>query len=194
MKKIIFWTLLLSGISLSAQHISGISRIGKLSDGLIAVEKNGEWGFINPGGDLVIDFRQDIAVRENPPAFSEGLCLIKETKEGITYYGYMDKTGKTVISPAFLNATSFSNGLAFAIVRSKTVRGKNEYLDMDIIANEFDEVVINPKGEIVQYLRQLKGILLSEKRYRQPRIEAALLSPQLVGTRDKNGMWNIYKF
>ncbi|MGS2740200.1 WG repeat-containing protein [Sinomicrobium sp. M5D2P17] len=194
MKKLVIWTLLLSGISLSAQHISDISRIGELSDGLIAVEKNGEWGFINLKGDLVINFRQDIAVRENAPTFNEGLCLIKEIKEGITYYGYMDKTGKTVISPAFLNATSFNNGLAFAIVRSKTVRGKNEYLDMDIIANEFDEVVINPKGEIVQYLRQLKGILLSEKRYRQPDIEAELLSPHLVGTKNKNGMWNIYKF
>ncbi|RNL85382.1 WG repeat-containing protein [Sinomicrobium pectinilyticum] len=194
MKKLVIWMLLLSGISLSAQHISDISGIGKLSDGLIAIEKNGEWGFINPDGELVIGFRQDIVVRESAPVFSEGLCLIEETREGIAYYGYMDNTGKTVIPPVFLNATPFDNGLAFAIVTSKSVRGKNQYLDMDIVVNEFDEVAINPKGEIIAYLGQRKGVLLTKKRYKQPQIEAQLLSPRLAGVKNKNGTWNIYKF
>ncbi|MGS2764997.1 WG repeat-containing protein [Sinomicrobium sp. M5D2P9] len=193
MRHFIFWTLLLSGITLFAQQISGISGIGELSDDLIAVEKNGEWGFINPDGDLVIGFRPDIVVHGNAPAFKEGLCLIKEVKEGIAYYGYMDQTGKTVISPVFLNATSFDNGLAFAIVTSRTVRGKNEYMDKDIIANEFDEVIINQKGEVVRYLRQIKGVLLTEKRYKQPKIEAKVISPRLIGVKDKNGTWSIYK-
>ncbi|RAV28911.1 WG repeat-containing protein [Sinomicrobium soli] len=193
MKRFVIWALLLWGISPYAQHISDITKIGRCSEGLISVEKDGKWGFVDTEGTLVINFRDDIVAKENSPFYSEGLCRISEVRNGIVFYGYMDRTGQTVIPAQFLNATPFHNGFAIAIVTSKNIRGKNEYLNMDIVVNEFDEVVINTQGEIVTYLRELKGILLSGKRYEQPRIASEMLSNHLVAIKNEDGKWSIHK-
>ena len=177
----------------NAQEINNLSRVGDFSDGLVAIEKDGKWAFMDNSGNIAIDFRDDLLVINKMPEFTDNRCLIKEVREGIEYYGYMDKTGQTVIKPAFLNATPFKDGHALAIINTRSVRGKNEYLNKDIVHNEFDEVVLNTQGDIVKYLRQIKGIIMTKGRYKQPKIESRFLSKDLLSVKDENGKWKIIK-
>lgn len=73
------------------------------SEGLAAVKKDGKWGFIDTGGNVVIDLRYDSA-----NSFSEGLAAVQNGGK----WGYVDKNG-TVVIPITLDATfAFSEGIA----------------------------------------------------------------------------------
>src|SRR5262249_43054146 len=83
-----------------------------------------KWGFIDKTGALVIPCQFDDVAMDNyggfedpnychgvPKAFrnfSEGLCAVRIGNK----WGYIDKTGKVVISPQFDSAGIFSEGLA----------------------------------------------------------------------------------
>jgi hypothetical protein len=195
MKKLLLFILPLAMIfSLSAQELSGFSAIGEVSDGLISVKKDGKWGFINTDGTLVIDYRDDIVVTEGAPAFKEGLCLIGTKKEGIPFYGYMDTGGHVVIEPKYLNASSFKDGYAIVLKVEEQVRGTNQYLNKEIIDRNFDEILINTKGEELKYLNQHKGILLDAKKYQKPELVSRVLTSDMAATTDDQGNWKIVKF
>ncbi|MCX5835276.1 MAG: WG repeat-containing protein [Deltaproteobacteria bacterium] len=75
----------------------------EFSEGLAAVQKEGETGFIDPDGKLVLK-----VLFHDARKFSEGLAAIQvETK-----WGYIDKKGRYVINPLFDGAGDFSEGLA----------------------------------------------------------------------------------
>ena len=124
---------------LNKPTILALDEVAPFSEGLAAVRKSDQWGFIDKAGKLVIDFRPDLVWNENTdsllpgilgiryPRFKEGRCLVKEMKEeDIPYYGFMDKTGKMVIEPEYLNITEFENGNALGIYCKRTFRGKNK--------------------------------------------------------------------
>jgi hypothetical protein len=92
------------------------------SEGLVPVEIKEKSGYMDRTGKLVI-----AAQFEDAEDFSEGLAPVKvrgdETtwcpaeesgsRKGFTMkWGYIDKTGKTVIAPQFESASAFSEGLA----------------------------------------------------------------------------------
>lgn len=91
------------------------------SEGLVPMQTKGKWGFMNPAGQLVIP-----ATFEDAKDFREGLAPVKVKGElvwcpagaegnrsGSTMrWGYVDKTGKIVITPSFESAEPFSEGLA----------------------------------------------------------------------------------
>jgi hypothetical protein len=57
--------------------------------GLLAVAKNGEWGFINEKCETVIPFCYDVV-----GSFSEGLAAVYLNG----HWAYIDETGKEVIT------------------------------------------------------------------------------------------------
>ena len=105
-------------------------RVERFSEGLAAVAswfgETAKYGFINRKGETAIPLRFD------PPLgfhgyildlgrFSEGLAPVRVGN----LYGYINKKGRIVIAPQFLNAAEFSEGLASVI----TPAGQTGYID-----------------------------------------------------------------
>jgi hypothetical protein len=214
MKRLFIIMLLLSipmiGISQTLEDINtptvaGLDQIGSFSEGLAAVRKGNEWGFINEEGKLIIDFRGDLVWNRVPntaklgvenfgyPQFKNGLCAIKVVKEdGITRYGFLDKKGTIAIPAEFLNVSQFSDGHTIGIYEKKVLRGKNPF-KLRIYQYDFTEVVVNKEGEMIWPIQERQGIVMSEKLYELPEIHAAMISDKLLMVKDKTKTWNIVK-
>ena len=83
-----------------SQELAEFDYIAPFNDGMAAVKKGEQWGFINDEGQQVIDLRDDLVLinykSKSYPIFSDGRCLITEVRDGIKYFGYIDKSGKVV--------------------------------------------------------------------------------------------------
>ncbi|HKK12787.1 MAG TPA: WG repeat-containing protein, partial [Flavobacteriaceae bacterium] len=94
MKKamILFVALSLTTFYGNAQSVENLDFVSTFNDGLAAVEKDGQWGFINTKGDIVVNFRNDLVSTKfedgTYPIFKDGRCLIAQEKDGISYFGY----------------------------------------------------------------------------------------------------------
>lgn len=107
-------------------------------EGLIAFTKGGKTGFMNATGKVVIKPRADIIVKDGKyPFFSEGTAAAANAS-GL--YGYIDKKGKWVITPAYAYAGPMafkraivSDGKSYGVVdNAGKVRVPLEY---DLIMN-----------------------------------------------------------
>lgn len=101
--------------------------VGKSSEGLTLVEKNGFYGFINDTGKIVIALTFDDA-----QAFSEGLAAVKQGEK----WGYINKKGNFKIEPTYDIATSFNEGLA--AVRNNFVWGYINSKNKPVIDFKYD--------------------------------------------------------
>ena len=72
-------------------------------DGYAAVKRNGLWGFIDPQGNIQIDFQF-----QDAKSFGQHLAAVRDGD----FWGYISLTGDLVIQPEFLEAKNFSNGSA----------------------------------------------------------------------------------
>ncbi len=88
----------------------GLSQGWEFSEGLAPAVRNGgnRWGYINTSGQFAISPRFET----RPGSFSDGLALIQVKEK----FGFIDHTGKFAIEPIFLQATSFSDGMARVIL------------------------------------------------------------------------------
>jgi hypothetical protein len=68
------------------------------SEGLAAVQTNGQWGFIDPGGRFVIP-----SSYEDAGDFFGGMAPVK--RDGL--WGYIDVRGRMLIAPRFVRAGAF---------------------------------------------------------------------------------------
>ena len=75
------------------------------SEGMAKVSRNGQWGYIDMKGNIVIPLREDL---KDAGYFHEGFALIKSNGK----FGYIDKTGKVVIPCNFDFAQNFNEGMA----------------------------------------------------------------------------------
>lgn len=75
------------------------------SEGLMCVEKDGQYGYVDKTGKVVIP-----CIYESANGFSEGLAVVR--RAGERSYGYMDKTGKVVIPFNYSYATDFAEDFA----------------------------------------------------------------------------------
>ena len=191
-KRIFLWVFtILVALPITAQVLQSIDEIAPFSEGLAAVRKGQQWGFINEEGDMVIDFRDDIYT--NPkvdvtktdvlgvkyPMFNEGLCLIKRTVEdGVPVFGFINKTGEVVIEPQFLNVFPF--------------KGENEF-KLKIYEFKFFDVRLNTAGEITDYFEKRDHIQMTIKRYEMPEIGAKIINENLVATKKVGKGWSIVK-
>jgi|31_taG_2_1085359.scaffolds.fasta_scaffold00238_9 hypothetical protein len=182
-----------------SQTIEDLDYVSSFNNGVAAIKKNNQWAFINKAGDIVIDYRNDLVETEfvdgSYPIFQDGRCLIVTEKDGISYFGYINTLGKTVIKPRFLNATNFNNNLATALELDKEIIGRNPVLDKNIVYYKYYEVTINTDGIIKDYLTQ-KGvnIVLDKKFLRKPpKFAAKQISDNLVIIKNEKGKWAIKK-
>ncbi len=77
-------------------------------EGLVAIEQNGKWGYINQNGDFVVRPKyDDVDFR-----FSEDLACVGVGSKYDEKYGYINRNGEEVIPLIYDFASSFSNGLA----------------------------------------------------------------------------------
>lgn len=74
------------------------------ADGLIAVKKNGKWGYINEKNETVVSFDYDVAF-----AFNEGVALVGTYVDGFEYLkaGIVDENGKYTSVTVDLNAQDY---------------------------------------------------------------------------------------
>jgi hypothetical protein len=201
MKKLIilFSVVLLIPIFGFTQTTKNLDYISPFHDGLAAIEKDGQWAFIDAKGDIVVDFRNDLVTTklnsEEYPVFMDGRCLIEQKKAGISYFGYIDSTGETIIKPQFLNATNFSKGQAIALELVKEIVGKNQALEKDVVYYKYYEAIIDTTGNIYNYLTQ-KGInvVLDKDFLRQrPKIDSRQISKDVYAVIDTQNTWSIIK-
>jgi hypothetical protein len=192
MKNLIKYLILLIFLpyALSSQNIENIEFISPFNEGVAAIKKGNQWAFINLEGNIIIDFRNDLALThldENYPIFKNDRCLITIKKEGISYYGYIDKTGKTVIQPNYLNATHFNNSKAIVLKLIKNELGNNDALDKKVVDYDYLEVIINTNNEILNYISEPIHITLSKEYVRKPpEINSKILSDNLFATINNN--------
>lgn len=197
------------GISQSVEEINrptiaGLDEVAPFSEGLAAVRKGDQWGFIDREGNLVIDFRDDMVWNRQEsnlrgvsgiryPEFKESLCMIsKITDEDISLYGFINTKGETVIEPEFVNITPFENSHAVGIYARKTLRGKNEF-QLDIYDYSFTEVLVNKEGEMIWPIQERQGIIMSKKRFKLPELHAKMLSEDLLAVWGTNNQWKVVK-
>ena len=77
-------------------------------EGLAVVRLNGQYGFVDQQGNVVIRLKYDMAV-----GFSEGLAAVRLGDYKTGKYGFIDTTGKVVIPLGKYDSVStFSEGLA----------------------------------------------------------------------------------
>jgi len=181
------------------QSLENLDYVSPFHDEVAAIKKGGQWAFINERGKIVINFRDDIVTTKSNdvsyPIFKINRCLIAKQKEGVSYFGYIDKTGKTVIEPQFLNATNFNNNEAIVLELIKENVGQNEVLVKNVVYYRYYEAIIDTNGDIKTYLNP-KGVnvVLDKKFLRKPpHFKSKILSDHLYAILNENNKWAIIK-
>jgi hypothetical protein len=215
MKRLVLFLVIFPGLLCNVQAqslktlnkplLEGLDQVAPFHEGLAAVRKADQWGFINTEGELVIDFRDDLVWNASPdpeargmravayPRFQDGRCMIRALgEEEIPVYGFIDTEGRTAIEPEYLNLTEFQNGNAIGVHVKKTFRGTNNF-QLNIYDYSFTEVVLNPQGEAVWPLGEVQDILMKKRRYSLPPVRAKLLGNQLVAAETTPGKWEVRK-
>lgn len=185
-------------ISIWSQNLENLDYIAPFHDGIAAVKKGKQWAFINTDGTLIMDFRSDLVLPKSNtaqyPKFNSDRCLIEVVKEGISYFGYIDKTGKTIIEPIFLNASPFYEDKAIVLKLQKIDLGRNEVLGKDVYRYKYFEVVIDTSGEAKKYLTDGTNIALSRSNIlKRPAINSKFIAANLIATQGKDKQWRVIK-
>jgi len=198
-KTIMFSLLVLISVSSFTQTLENLDYISSFNDGVAAIKKDSQWAFINKDGDIVVNFRDDLVTTKsldgNYPIFKNRRCLIVNEKDGISYFGYINTFGKTVIEPRFLNATNFNNDLAAVLELEKEEVGKNTALDKNVVYYKYYEVTIDTDGNVKDYLTQ-KGVNVAlDKQFlrKPPKFTSRQISDNLVATKNEKGKWTVKK-
>jgi len=181
-----------------AQTTESFDYISPFNDGLAAVKKDNQWAFINGKGDIVIDFRNDLVTTKTTdgeyPVFKSDRCIIIKKENEISYFGYINTSGKTVIKPVFLNATNFLNNVAIVLKLNKEKAGYNNVLGKNVIYYNYLEVIINANGEIKDILTKPTNVVLRKEKLKiPPKITSKFLSSKLVSVKNKKGSWTLKK-
>lgn len=198
MKKVLTLFLVVSfsffGFSQSTENIDYISPF---QNGLATVKKDGLWAFINTQGEIIVDYRNDLVITKsddgNFPIFKNDRCLIEEKREGISYFGYINTCGKTVIQPKFINASNFNDGLAIVLELFKEQVARNEALGKNVVYDKYLHGVIDSQGNIKAYLSPKRVNIILDKKFLKepPKIMAKYMSNNLYAVRNNNQKWTI---
>ena len=188
------------------QNSIGFDEIAPFSEGLAAVRKGEQWGFIDTNGTLVIDFRSDLVWNKvadekgygvstiRYPQFKNGRCMIQKLldNEQIPVFGFIDPKGQVVIEPEYLNLTPFDRDFAVGILLTKTFRGKNKF-QLRIYDYKFSEVILNTSGEILRLIEQRTNIQMAKNRYILPQLHSRILASGLLAVKTPANTWEVRK-
>ena len=92
------------------KKLNNYDDIRGISESLVCVRRNGNWGFINEEGEEVVK-----PIYDNAHCFSEGLARVEINDK----WGFINKDGEEVIKPIYDNAHCFSEGLARVEINDK---------------------------------------------------------------------------
>ncbi|MFH6769090.1 WG repeat-containing protein [Gaetbulibacter aquiaggeris] len=201
MKKVVIllMVLFLIPVFVGAQTIENLEFISPFNDGLSAIKKDNQWAFINQEGAIVINFRNDLVPTKfndgNYPVFFNNRCLIMKEINEISYFGYIDTSGKTIIDTQFLNAQNFQNNEAIVLKLTEEFIGKNDVLGKNIVQYKYYEVTIDTDGNINQYLTPKGFNTVLDKKYLKtpPEITSRKISDNLYAIYGENKNWTIIK-
>lgn len=200
MKKVatLFILITLIPIFVFSQTSDRLDYVSPFNEGFSSVKKGDQWAFINTKGDIVIDFRNDLVLskinNENYPVFKSSRCLISIKKEGITYFGYIDTSGETIIKPQFLNAKNFNNNRAIVVKFYRDILGENNVLQKQVVRYESLEVLIDENGTKLHHLTKAKGLALSRNYIsKPPKIKSKFLTEDLIAIPVEGRKWKIKK-
>ena len=202
----IFLALLLAfQCQLTAQEkLEGIDEITEFKEGLAAVRKGDQWGFLNKQGQLVIDFRDDVVWNKDAkpdhkgvlgiryPSFKNGMCPVQKLEDGIPIYGFINTSGQLVVDYQFLNISSFKDGYATGVYFDKVFRGNNEF-NLKIFDFKFHDVLFDANGNIVEFFGRRYNIQMTKKRYKIPALRAKYLSNDVIALYVEGKGWEIRK-
>ncbi len=180
-----------------AQSIEKIDYISPFNNEVAAIKRDGQWAFINKQGEVVIDFRSDLVVTEssdgNFPIFQNDRCLIEEKHNGISYFGYINSFGITVIDPQFLNASNFNDGLAIVLEVFKEQVARNNALGKNVVYDKYLQGVIDTEGTIKVYLSTERINVILDKDFLKspPEITSKCISKNLYAVKGKNKKWTV---
>lgn len=185
----------------NSQIIKEIDQVSSFNEELAAIKKGDQWAFMDTEGKIVIDFRDDLVPVKNTtsedksPMFNNGRAMIRLTEDKVTYYGYIDKTGKDVILAEYVNATPFKDGFALVMQYSKEVVGQNKLLGKDVVSYQIEEFVINPQGKAMTPMLNTRNYVPDKmKSGKVPAFTTVFLGNRMVGAQNADGQWEIYKF
>lgn len=192
----IFCIFLIPCIGL-AQHIENLDFISPFKDGVAAVKSNDKWGFINDRGNLIINFRTDLVLTAfddgKYPVFIDERCLIENNRDGISYFGYIDLSGKTIVKPQYLNATNFDQGRAIVLELIKVEVAENTALGKKVVYDKYLEAIIDVDGNIMHYVspKRINVILDKDFLKRPPRINSKRISEHLYAYLNEDRTWTV---
>ena len=188
-------------IPVNSQLMTGLDQVSTFNEGLAAIKKGDQWAFMDKQGAIAIDFRDDLfatnqkGVEMKAPVFQNGRALISRIEENITYYGYIDKSGKEVIKSAYVNATPFKNGFALVMGYSKEVVGQNKVLGKNVVSYEIEEFVIDLNGKVMTPMLHSRNYVPDKmKKGKSPDFTCILLGARMVGVKTAGQKWEVYKF
>lgn len=196
-KALLFLSFIVIPIYSVAQSITDVDFISPFHNDVAAIQKDGKWAFINKEGNLIIDFRTDLVATNTEngdyPMFNDDRCPIVEIKAGISYFGFIDKSGKTIIEPQFLNSTDFNDGIAIALEVNKQFIAKNTALGKDIVNYRYYEVLIDTNGKITYYLNPIGINVVLDKDFLRtiPQITSERITADLYAVKNKKHIWNL---
>ncbi len=202
MKKL--WLLLL-GVLLcfpaSSQFMKELDHVSTFNEGLLSIKKGDQWAFMDKQGIIVINYRGDLVATSQKedeikaPVFQNGRALISRIEDNITYYGYIDKSGKEVIKTEFVNATPFKNGFAIVMRFTKEVVGQNKVLGKDVVSYEIEEYVIDLSGKAMTPMLHSRNYVPDKmKSGKSPNLTAFLIGGRMVAVKTAGQKWEIYRF
>jgi hypothetical protein len=147
------WEINLSGIIVNRQVLpeGSIEKIFKESEGLRAIQKNGQYGFVDSQGRLRIANRYD-----DVRSFCEGLAAIKIRGK----WGFINHEDKIAVQPIYEEVTAFQNGLS--MVRQKGLTGMIDKNGKQILPTRYESVKVLPHGNLLIKQANLFGLASSE--------------------------------
>ena len=134
-----YYNMYTGEIAIPAQY----RRAWVFAEGLAAVQKNGNIGFINHQGETVIDFKYPY--HGNPLSsfvFEEGHCVVADTTGNC---GVIDKKGTWLIGPEYDNISAYKE---YAIVTKAGVTmqmGYNGHIMNSFVLDNIKELTYNEK-------------------------------------------------
>ena len=193
MKKLIFIFSIVVLIPFfgSTQVIDSINYISPFHDGFASIQKDSEWAIIDEEGTIVIDFRGDLVSlkikNDSYPAFISGRCLIKEIKDDVTYFGYININGDIVVEPQFINATNFKYDKAIVTKLVIYELGYNSIMEKPIVSYKYREIVIDSSGNLKNCLTEEKPLSYLKPFIKIPIIHSKIISKNLVIIKNEMG-------
>lgn len=188
-----------------AQELKDLDEVTPYQENYAAIRKGDKWAFINEIGAIVINFRQDIVSdlsshypsndprkKIDYPHFSNERCLVKTTKEGVSYFGYINKNGAIVINREYVNATPFVNGYAMVLKVEKEYLGTNYLLAKNVVSYSYNEVLIDKDGKVLMHLNGPNHLILSKEKLRKPPIiNSYFLTENILVIKNEANKWDI---